>query len=79
MAKGIANKTYNKTALTTSIEIYLESRITKLSATRWMTAEGVEITKLGSNDFLVEFATNFIRFSNLAEVKEAVVAVQVGA
>jgi hypothetical protein len=79
MAKGIASRTHNKTALTTSIEIFLGARITKLTEKRWITREGVEITKLGANDYVVEFATNFIRFSSLADVKDSVAAVQVGA
>jgi hypothetical protein len=79
MALGIATRTYNNTDLTTRIELYLGERITKQTQKRWITNSGVEITKLGANDFLVEFNTNFIRFSNLADLKESVLSVQVGA
>lgn len=75
MAKGIATKTYNKVDLTSRIEMYLGERITKQTQKRWITDAGVEISILGSNDFLVEFGTEYVRFFNLADLKESVIKV----
>jgi hypothetical protein len=75
MAKGIATKTYNKVDLTSRIEMYLGERITKQTQKRWITDAGVEISILGSNDFLVEFETEYVRFFNLADLKESVIKV----
>ena len=72
MAKGIANRTYNKTPMQTRIQNYLGESVTKQSSKSWITQDGIEIFCWSQTDFLVELEFTAQRISSLDELCAAV-------